>query len=287
MSRIRTIKPEFFIHDELQDLEVVHPGKYIMLVFAGLWTLCDSKGKFEYKPRHIKLKILPFIDFDINETLMILEESGFIFSYQVNGKSYGKVVSFNEHQRITGKEATDGEKHPDPAEDRPSPEKGNNWETTGKHPVAQEREREREKELNKTIVEKIRPVADTKADPSDVMEIFEHWKQCMGHPSAKLSDERRAIIRKALGWKYTAEQLKNAISGCSITPHNIGDNDRGQRYDGLKIIFRNADNIDRFIKNFHSPPRAKSKAEQRTQQNLTAAQRWLEKSMMEGSNEEQ
>ena len=44
MARIRTIKPEFFRHESLQDLEIANPGMYPMMVFEALWGHCDSKG---------------------------------------------------------------------------------------------------------------------------------------------------------------------------------------------------------------------------------------------------
>ena len=134
MARIRTVKPDFFRHEKLQDLEVAHPGKYIMLTFEGLWTLCDSKGKFLFKPRTIKLDVLPFIPFNMEETLGVLEKEGFIETYEVEGEKYGRIPSFLDHQRITGKEATEGEKYPDPI----VKQKGSNRETPEKHPGAQE-----------------------------------------------------------------------------------------------------------------------------------------------------
>jgi hypothetical protein len=112
MARIRTVKPEFFRHEGLQGLEVTHPGAYPMLVFEGLWTLADKLGQFEWKPRHIHLDVLPFIDFDMLETLDILEGFGLIARYEVKGKQYGIIKTFKTHQRISGKEGTDPPRFP-------------------------------------------------------------------------------------------------------------------------------------------------------------------------------
>lgn len=122
MARIRTIKPEFFRHEGLQDLEIANPGKYPMMVFEGLWGHCDSKGRFEWRPRQLKLDILPFLPFDMADTLGILERSGMVNHYVIDGKEYGEIPSFEKHQRLSGKELTEGEKHPEP-----------NGEATGKH----------------------------------------------------------------------------------------------------------------------------------------------------------
>lgn len=112
MARIRTIKPEFFRHEGLQDLEAANPGSYPMLVFAGLWGHCDKGGVFEWRPRTLKLDILPFLDFDMAETLALLTQAGLVTRYEVDGKEYGLVPTFADHQRIGGKEAQEPVKHP-------------------------------------------------------------------------------------------------------------------------------------------------------------------------------
>lgn len=114
MARIRTIKPEFFRHEGLQDLEIANPGKYPMMVFEALWGHCDSKGRFEWKPRMLKLDILPFLPFDMAETLAILVKAGMLHRYTVDGKEYGEIETFEKHQRLSGKELTEGEKFPAP-----------------------------------------------------------------------------------------------------------------------------------------------------------------------------
>lgn len=155
MPRIRTIKPEFFRHELLQDLEAQHPKAHIMLVYAGLWTQCDGNGVFRDRPRTLKLDILPFLNFDIDKTIGILEQNGLVQRYEHDGERYGCVPQFREHQRITGKEATEGEKYPLPPkvvenkEDSAEQQQGNTGETPVKHPDAQERKgKEKEEERN-------------------------------------------------------------------------------------------------------------------------------------------
>lgn len=135
MARIRNIKPAFFRHEILQDIEAANPGEHVMLVYIGLWTQCDAAGIFPWKPRQLKLDILPFLDFSIERTLTILSEAGFIQRYTADGAEWGYIPTFAGHQRITGKEATEGEKYPKPGNSAP----GNTGETTGNQPVAQER----------------------------------------------------------------------------------------------------------------------------------------------------
>ena len=47
------------------------------------------------------------------------------------------------------------------------------------------------------------------------------------------------------------EQIKLAIYGCSVTPHNNGTDPKGngQRYDDLELICRTGENIERFAGN--------------------------------------
>jgi hypothetical protein len=98
MARIRSVKPEFFRHEQLQALEVENPGAYCMLTFQGLWIICDRAGRFGWKPRTIHLDVLPFIEYDIDRTMHLLADAGFIQRYEVQGKVYGHIPSWLDHQ---------------------------------------------------------------------------------------------------------------------------------------------------------------------------------------------
>jgi len=118
-----------------------------------------------------------------------------------------------------------------------------------------------------------------------INEVFDCWRSIMGHPQAHLDDKRKALIRKALQAKYSVSQLCQAIEGCSLTPHNIGDNDRGQRYDGLHIILKDGDQIDRFIHNCHLPPKPQSEADRKINANIRVMQDWVTKKMNDPEEE--
>jgi hypothetical protein len=100
MSRIRSIKPEFFLDDELAELTPL-----ARLLFIGLWTLADCEGRMEDRPKRIRAQILPFDDGDTDAMLQALHDHGFIRRYRVNDKSYLVVRNFKKHQRLSGKEA--------------------------------------------------------------------------------------------------------------------------------------------------------------------------------------
>jgi hypothetical protein len=112
MSRIRNIKPEFFSHEELQDMEIEHPELHPMLVFPALWTQCEWSGVFHWSIRKLKLAILPFLEFDLEKTLEYLAEHGFIKKFSKEGKDYGFVVNFTKYQAISGKEKEQELKYP-------------------------------------------------------------------------------------------------------------------------------------------------------------------------------
>lgn len=93
----------------------------------------------------------------------------------------------------------------------------------------------------------------------DIEKIFEYWRKCMESPKSKLDDKRRGVIRRALKAGYSPRDLCRAIQGCALTPHNQGVNDRGQKYLGIHVCLKDADQIDRFMANAKAPPVAPEK----------------------------
>lgn len=103
MSRIRTIKPELFRHEVLFEAEVEFQLP-LRIAFAGLFTCCDKEGRFRWRPRQLKLDILPYDDVDFSRVLDALATRGFIVKYEVNHEYYGCIPSWKKHQHINGKE---------------------------------------------------------------------------------------------------------------------------------------------------------------------------------------
>ena len=97
MARIRTVKPEFYRHEELFSLEKEHKLP-IRLAFSGLWCISDREGRFKWKPNQIKLDILPYDVLDMEEVLNILADNGFVEKYEIMGKKYAYIPSWNNHQ---------------------------------------------------------------------------------------------------------------------------------------------------------------------------------------------
>ena len=61
--RIRTIKPEFFLHEGLFEAE--RAAKLpLRLAFSGLWCAADREGRFKREPRRLGVQVLPYDSVD-------------------------------------------------------------------------------------------------------------------------------------------------------------------------------------------------------------------------------
>lgn len=99
MSRIRTLKPEFWGHEELSNLpEATH------ILAAALLNYADDFGYFNANPGLIRAACSPLREpsVSIPDSLKNLEGIGFIEVGQGDdGKIYGRVVKFSDHQRLS------------------------------------------------------------------------------------------------------------------------------------------------------------------------------------------
>lgn len=100
MARIRSIKPEFFMHEDLAELSPVH-----RLLFIGLWTLADREGRLEDRPRRIKAGLFPWDDLDVEGMLEDLAAGGFLVRYEADGMRCIAIPTFARHQRPHVREA--------------------------------------------------------------------------------------------------------------------------------------------------------------------------------------
>jgi hypothetical protein len=103
MARIRTIKPEFFTHWDLYELEK-ETGLPIRVAFAGLWTQADREGRFQWIPQQLKLGCLPYDEIDFSRVLHALATRGFIKKYTVDEREFGYIPGFLDHQVINNRE---------------------------------------------------------------------------------------------------------------------------------------------------------------------------------------
>lgn len=117
MPRIRTVKPEFFKHYDLY-LAEKESGLPLRLGFQGLWLCADKQGVFRWQPEVLKLDILPYDEIDFKKLLEFLLKEHFIGSFRAaDGKHYGIIPSFQDHQRINGTEKVNPPIYPSPSTD--------------------------------------------------------------------------------------------------------------------------------------------------------------------------
>jgi hypothetical protein len=101
--RIRTIKPEFFHHEELHELET-ETSLPIRLAFIGLWCAADREGRFKWSPKRLGVQILPYDDCDFSRVLDALATRGFIRKYACGTELFGVIPTFLSHQVINNRE---------------------------------------------------------------------------------------------------------------------------------------------------------------------------------------
>jgi hypothetical protein len=337
MSRIRSVKPEFFRHEALFEAER-ESQLPLRIAFVGLFTCCDREGRFRWRPRQLKLDVAPYDDIDFSRALDVLAERGFILKYEVAGQLYGCIPSWRKHQCINNKEMPSQlpafeESHRCPFESsqaetsqhNEAPEscdpcvtnasstrearvanalvtrnqssleslrnsqgeygigKGNREEEYGIGNMEKEEERKKEKQEKEKSGKgkKIAKKNQVSLLGNDILSIFDFWKKTFHYPHAQLDTKRKSLIEQALHLGYSVNDLCEAIAGCSCTPHNMGKNEQGERYNGLQIILRDADQIDRFIQNARSPPKPLTALERSTDANVNVVRMWLHKKMKE------
>lgn len=120
----------------------------------------------------------------------------------------------------------------------------------------QEQEQEQEQDQEQTIVEQqaARPSAN-----EAVSRVFSYWQSIMGTNRAVLDQKRKKVIQGMLKAGYSADDLCKAIRGCSKSAFHMGQNENGAKYNGLDLICRNAEYVDRFMAYDDSPPVPKGK----------------------------
>jgi hypothetical protein len=92
------------VHEGLYDLE--HETKLpVRVAFAGLWCVADREGRFVWRPRTLKVAILPHDVVEFDAVLDALERGRFVRRYEVDGVHYGVIDTLKIHQVINQREA--------------------------------------------------------------------------------------------------------------------------------------------------------------------------------------
>lgn len=98
MGRIRTVKPEFW---KSEDMSTIHPESRLLAI--ALLNHSDDEGYFNANEKLIKAECCPLTEdsLSVHERLNQLSKIGYlILGKTEEGKSYGKIINFNEYQRV-------------------------------------------------------------------------------------------------------------------------------------------------------------------------------------------
>jgi len=96
--RIRTIKPEFWMHEGL-----CSKSEFTRLLAIALLNWADDEGYFLANPVLIRGQVFPFLDDStkIPRALQDLSSVGWInLGSDDQGRAVGKIKNFSKHQRV-------------------------------------------------------------------------------------------------------------------------------------------------------------------------------------------
>lgn len=97
MSRIRSIKPDFWTSEQILECSL-----NARLLFIGLWNFCDDAGRHPFSAKQVKAEVFPAEDMSSENVLGLLRElseNDLIRVYVVDNKEYCYVTGW-KHQRI-------------------------------------------------------------------------------------------------------------------------------------------------------------------------------------------
>ncbi len=262
MSRIRTIKPEFWSSEQ-----IVSCSPLARLLFIGLWNFCDDNGVHPSSYVRLKAEVFPVDSFTVDEIKKLVGELisvALIREYTVDEKTYWIVTGWKQHQRIEKPTY----RHPIPlsssksvADTSSNTLRGVNDDAAVIPLIADDASITDRKGMDSNGMEKetgeleASHVCLSVSTPLiSAHEVFSHWQQVMNHPRAKLDKTRERKIVQALKLGYDVNELKLAIDGCARTPYNMGLNDAKQRYDDIELVLRDASHIEKFISHAVNPP---------------------------------
>lgn len=81
------------------------------------------------------------------------------------------------------------------------------------------------------------------------LEIFDFWKLTFNKTRVSMDVNRE----NALGWAiytYGLEACRHAILGCASSAFHMGQNKAGKTYNGIDLIFRDAEHVEMFLERY-------------------------------------
>lgn len=84
-------------------------------------------------------------------------------------------------------------------------------------------------------------------DIDGIKTLFENWKSVLNHPRSVLDKKRVKVLDERLKDGFTVEDLKLVPYGVKNSPWHMGQNPSETIYDSITLIYRSADQVDKFI----------------------------------------
>ncbi len=204
-------------------------------LFWRLVAKSDAWGRLPGSPRKIKALCAPLVaratETRITEALDGLENHGRLTRYEVEGRPYCQLVDFDENQprdAIGNSRGRYQSQIPPPGRIKSGQARSG--------PAESESESENKNKTAKAV------------SSDDVHRIFDVWVEARGKARARLTEGRRTKIKARLR-HFPAAELIRAIKAVALDPWE----DR-PRHDDLTVIFRNDEQVERFLGFADSPP---------------------------------
>ena len=96
---------------------------------------------------------------------------------------------------------------------------------------------------------KTRTAAAKLVPKEEKLEIFDFWKLTFNKSRVSMDAKREAAIGWAI-YTYGIEACRQAILGCASSPFHMGQNKAGKKYDGIDLIFRDAEHVEMFLERY-------------------------------------
>jgi hypothetical protein len=258
MARIRSIHP-----DTLESVTLAGLTDRQERTWWRLLLVCDDAGRANRSPKFLAGLLYPEVDHhgpaQVSDDLAALAGAGLILLYDVGPKRYLAVRSWHEYQHPNRPTPSRLPGPDDPAATVvPSTSNESLTESLTESPCAGDGDGDGDGDgesqnhvVDEKVLELVHPEllpasSQQAATASDVEKVFNAWAATRQHPNAvKLTAERRRLISRQLK-TYPVGDLVDAVQGWQNDPFSRGDNDRGQPYNDIALILRDAGHVEKF-----------------------------------------
>lgn len=218
-----------------------------------------SDPKVQSMPEAMQRRLMMLLCLRCSNTLVTLQDDEIAFALRISDEDLAatkvlflrkgfidqawEILNWDKRQFVSDSSAARVAKHRN-AKKTANAVSGNSAVTDCNVTVTPQNRTDTEQNRAETEQNQVKPLVEqTQLD--QVAKIFSYWQKTMDSPKSVMDGTRRTLIAKALK-AYDPADICKAIRGCSKTPHNMGKNDRGTKFNGLNLILRDAEHIDYF-----------------------------------------